>query len=156
MTREKVVAHSAARRVYLVQTKKLVKRLGEDAPLPVEIMRFGLASTRRALRQLGLDGPLRSKAGGGEYETDNGNPVVDAPLPIGLDPATLAAALDGTPGVIVHGRFLNEADEVLGEGNWSVDRHMRQIPDHFHAHARDPHWWMRRFGGGNFRPIPRT
>jgi hypothetical protein len=48
------------------------------------------------------------------------------------------------------------ADEVLGEGNWSVDRHMRQIPDHFHAHARDPHWWMRRFGGGNFRPIPRT
>jgi ribose 5-phosphate isomerase A len=115
MTREKVVAHSAARRVYLVQTKKLVKRLGEDAPLPVEIMRFGLASTRRALRQLGLDGPLRSKAGGGEYETDNGNPVVDAPLPIGLDPATLAAALDETPGVIGHGLFLNEADEVLVE-----------------------------------------
>jgi len=24
---------------------------------------------------------------------------------------------------------------------------MRQIPDHFHAHARDPHWWSRRFGG---------
>ena len=48
------------------------------------------------------------------------------------------------------------ADEVLGAGNWSVDRHMRQIPDHFHAHARDPHWWMRRFGGGNFSPMPRT
>jgi hypothetical protein len=44
------------------------------------------------------------------------------------------------------------ADEVLGAGNWSVDRHMRQIPDHFHAHARDPHWFTRRFGGG--RPLP--
>ena len=28
-----------------------------------------------------------------------------------------------------------------------VDAVMRQIPDHFHAHARDPHWWSRRFGG---------
>ena len=36
------------------------------------------------------------------------------------------------------------ADEVLGEGRWSVDRTMRQIPDHFHAHARDPDWWFRR------------
>jgi len=39
------------------------------------------------------------------------------------------------------------ADRRLGEGNWSYDRVMRQIPDHFHAHARDPQWWSRRFGG---------
>ena len=38
------------------------------------------------------------------------------------------------------------ADARLGPGHWSVDRVMRQIPDHFHAHARDPHWWFRRFG----------
>ncbi len=36
------------------------------------------------------------------------------------------------------------ADAVLGEGTWSVDGTMRQIPDHFHAHARDPDWWFRR------------
>jgi hypothetical protein len=47
------------------------------------------------------------------------------------------------------------ADEVLGEGNWSVDSVMRQIPDHFHAHARDPNWWTRRFGGGRPFPPPR-
>ena len=40
----------------------------------------------------------------------------------------------------------------FGEGGYSVDRVMRQIPDHFHAHARDPHWWSRRFGGGWSRP----
>lgn len=38
------------------------------------------------------------------------------------------------------------ADRQLGAGVWSFDRVMRQIPDHFHAHARDPNWWFRRFG----------
>jgi len=36
------------------------------------------------------------------------------------------------------------ADDVLGAGVWSYDGVMRQIPDHFHAHARDPNWWTRR------------
>jgi hypothetical protein len=33
----------------------------------------------------------------------------------------------------------------FGEGGYSIDGVMRQIPDHFHAHARDPGWWLRRF-----------
>ena len=37
------------------------------------------------------------------------------------------------------------ADAVLGVQRWSLDPVMRQIPDHFHAHARDPNWWERRF-----------
>ncbi|HUY63712.1 MAG TPA: hypothetical protein VMV14_04265 [Acidimicrobiales bacterium] len=43
------------------------------------------------------------------------------------------------------------ADQSLGPGTWSVDRVMRQIPDHFHAHARDPNWWARRMGIGRRR-----
>lgn len=38
------------------------------------------------------------------------------------------------------------ADRRFGEGGWTLDRVMRQIPDHFHAHARDPGWWERRMG----------
>lgn len=38
------------------------------------------------------------------------------------------------------------ADTVLGTGRWSADTVMRQIPDHFHAHARDPGWYLRRLG----------
>jgi hypothetical protein len=34
----------------------------------------------------------------------------------------------------------------FGEGEFTIDRTMRQIPDHFHAHARDRGWWLRRFG----------
>lgn len=28
------------------------------------------------------------------------------------------------------------ADAEFGEGNWRLDDHMRNIPDHYHAHAR--------------------
>ena len=34
--------------------------------------------------------------------------------------------------------FAVVADEVLGEGIWKFDDHMRNIPDHYHAHARAP------------------
>ena len=32
-----------------------------------------------------------------------------------------------------------------GDAEFSIDRVMRQIPEHFHAHARDKNWWARRF-----------
>ncbi len=34
------------------------------------------------------------------------------------------------------------ADEVIGPEGYKIDRVMRQIPDHFHAHARTPTWWF--------------
>lgn len=43
------------------------------------------------------------------------------------------------------------ADARFGEGNWSVDRQMRQVPEHFHAHARDADWWQLRMQ----RPLSR-
>ena len=46
--------------------------------------------------------------------------------------------------------MLAELEKVAAErfdgASWHVDRVMRQIPDHFHAHARDEGWWWRRFG----------
>lgn len=39
------------------------------------------------------------------------------------------------------------ATSLFGADGYALDRHMRQIPDHFHAHARDRNWWHRRFGG---------
>ena len=37
------------------------------------------------------------------------------------------------------------AEALLPDTEWSIDRNMRQIPDHFHAHARDKDWYLRRF-----------
>ena len=47
---------------------------------------------------------------------------------------------------------LAEAGAVrFGAGEWSIDREMRQIPDHFHAHCRDPQWHRQRMS----RPMSR-
>ena len=53
MTREKLVAHASRRRVYLIQSDKLVQRLGEKALLPVEMTPDQLEPVRAALQALG-------------------------------------------------------------------------------------------------------
>ena len=58
-----------------------------------------------------------------------------------------AGPADGPPVVLLHGfpdswklwRHQVAADH-LGEGGFRIDGVMRRIPDHFHAHARDPNW----------------
>ena len=41
-------------------------------------------------------------------------------------------------------RLGDAADERFGPGAWAIDRTMRQVPGHFHAHARDDGWMRRR------------
>jgi len=43
-------------------------------------------------------------------------------------------------------RLSEAAVSRFGPEGWHIDRVMRQIPDHFHAHARDPRWQSRRWG----------
>lgn len=114
MTREKIVARAAARRVYLISADKLVPRLGSAAPLPIEVMPFGFAATDRALREAGLIGTLRAEHGR-PVVTDNNNFILDAPLPTGPSPHEIEALLDSIAGVVGHGLFLREATEVLVE-----------------------------------------
>jgi len=112
MTREKIVAREAARRVYLVDESKLVTRLGEKRPLPIEVIEFALEAVGRRLNHLGLRGQTRQEAGR-PVRTDNGNLIIDAMLPKSIEPDALADALDRISGVVDHGLFLSEADEVL-------------------------------------------
>lgn len=116
MTRERIVAYAAKRRVYMVQERKMVHRLGERATLPVAVLAFGLASTRASLRRLGLNGVVRRTLDGHLFLTDNGTLIVDVTLDDpNLDLDALSAEIDRIPGVMDHGLFLTEADEVLVE-----------------------------------------
>ncbi|MEQ9097333.1 MAG: ribose-5-phosphate isomerase RpiA [Phycisphaerales bacterium] len=132
MTRERLVATAAARRVYLVEEEKLVDHLGERTPLAIAVMAFGLASIRANLRTLGLSGVLRRSMDGTLYVTDNGNLILDVQLhggssnDDGHNYERLAAALNNTPGVIEHGLFLTEATEVLvRRDDGSIERLLR-------------------------------
>lgn len=132
MTREKIAARAAARRVYLIDESKLVGRLGERAPLPVEVLPFGLASVRERLRAAGLDGPIRL-LNGSPARTDNGNAILDVAVPPGADPAALDRLLNDVPGVVGHGLFLAEADEVLVESPSGAVRRLTRDPAHQRA-----------------------
>lgn len=116
MTREKIVARAASRRVYLVQRAKVVMALGHGAPLPIEVLEFGLRSTRAVLARLGLEGTVRAAADStGHYRTDNGHVVIDASMPRNTELEALRAAIDDLPGVVGHGLFLHEADHAIVE-----------------------------------------
>lgn len=125
MTRERIVAWAAERGVYMAGEEKRVERLGEKTPLAIAVMAFGLASTRRALRDLGLNGVVRRNIDGEIYLTDNANLIIDTRLADqNLD--QLSHELNDIPGVIDHGLFLYEADEVLIETAEGVQRTVRE------------------------------
>jgi ribose 5-phosphate isomerase A len=104
-TREKIVAAAADRFVVIVSPEKLVQAVG--GRVPVELLGFGLDATLGALRDIGefrlRDAPL----------TPDGGVLADYFGPVD-DPASLAARLAGTPGVVDHGLFPPEmVSEVL-------------------------------------------
>lgn len=114
MTREKIAARRAKRRVYLVQEHKRVGRLGERSPLPVEIRESALDSARAAFLERGLVAHVRAHEGG-RFTTDNGNPVLDVTLDTPLDLEELSRWIERLRGVVGHGLFINEADEIIIE-----------------------------------------
>jgi ribose 5-phosphate isomerase A len=92
-TREKIVAAAADRFVVISSSDKLVDAL--TAPIPLELLSYGLAATLRALAPVKVRGIAPSP--------DDG--VIADYLGSVEDPAGLAAWLAGTPGVVDHGLF---------------------------------------------------
>ena len=43
----------------------------------------------------------------------------------------------------LHEALTNVANEEFATTPWTIDDHMRNIPDHYHAHARPPYFWRR-------------
>ena len=118
-TREKLVAAAATRFVVIVDSSKTVEWL--HAPIPLELLPFGLPSTLQRIRA-GIGAvQLRDAA-----QSPDGGVIADFLGDIG-DPAQLAARLSATPGVVEHGLFPPEmvSAVVVGRGGVPVwlDRH---------------------------------
>lgn len=112
LVREKVTEVQARRLIIIADHTKLVTRLGEKAPLPVEILRFGFLSTIERLREFLPGGRLR-QPGAQPYVTDNGNYIYDAGLPADFDPRELERRIKGTLGVVDTGFFLGMAERAF-------------------------------------------
>jgi ribose 5-phosphate isomerase A len=106
-TREKIVAAAAQRFVVIVSSDKLVASV--TAPIPLELLEYGLAATLGRLGHAVLRDAPRTPDDGvladwtGEVE----------------DLRELAARLSSTPGVVEHGLFPPElvADVIVGRGD---------------------------------------
>ena len=113
LLREKIVASSTLKEIIIVDSNKLVRKLGTKAPLPVEVVPFGHCYTCNALKKLGCEPELR-KINGIPFTTDNGNYIYDCAFNNGIDdPYRLESDINNIVGVIENGLFLNIAHEVL-------------------------------------------
>ena len=115
--REKIVAKAAKRFIVVVDSSKLVSRLGERTPVPVEVHVFGWKATVGWLGSLGCT-PLLRKSGSAPYITDNGNFIVDCKFGPISDPPALEGRINNLPGVVQNGIFTDMADIVIvGKGD---------------------------------------
>jgi ribose 5-phosphate isomerase A len=115
-TREKIVASMADRFVVIADSSKTVD--GLHAPIPLELLKYGLANTLRLLDDVTLRGVPDSPDGNviADYQGD------------ASDPVNLAAWLGSVPGVVEHGLFPpSMTSEILvGRGD-AVERLTRAI-----------------------------
>jgi ribose 5-phosphate isomerase A len=153
-TREKIVAAAARRFVVIASAEKAVTRLGP--PVPLELIRFGVQSTLRALghaklRAMPAEGADRASVlpgaadddddddggggGGGRsqlhgfLESPDGGVIADYVGAVG-DPRELAARLSATPGVVAHGLFAPEmVSLILIGGEKGVERRAGGKPE---------------------------
>ena len=112
LLREKLVIAAARQVVIVAESPKLVPRLGTTKALPVEVVRFAWPTTRARLLGLLPTATLRQAPDGTPVVTDEGHHLLDCTLPA-TDLPALAAALKSTLGVVEHGLFPDQADEVL-------------------------------------------
>jgi ribose 5-phosphate isomerase A len=112
LTREKLVAQSSAKRIMLVDESKLVERLGQTRPVPVEVLQFAWTLSARLLSDLGCVANLRKQAEN-IFITDNGNYILDCEFGPIEDPASLESRIKLIPGVIESGLFIGIADTLM-------------------------------------------
>jgi ribose 5-phosphate isomerase A len=121
LLREKIVASASDRMIVIADESKWVDVLGRF-PLPVEVVPFGLAATRRAMASAfadsGVSGQMSLRKGkdGHVFVTDGGHWIVDAHLGRIEDAPRLAGLLGAIPGVVEHGLFIGLARTVVLAG----------------------------------------
>lgn len=135
LTMEKILAHHSVRRVFMVDHTKLVSRLGESRPIPVEVVRDALMFVARRLDDMGYDVVVRRPRSGkyGPVLSDICGVIIDVSMPHDKSPERVEDELKSVPGVVETGLFLGLADvvvvgyvnktRIIARGSRSMDLH---------------------------------
>ncbi len=126
---EKILAMRSRVNVVIVSEDKLVGRLGERRPVPVEVVRDALVPVLEAIRTRWPDAAPRTGSGkDGPVVSDWGGVIVDVYTgPLG-DPREAEAFLKSIPGVVETGLFIGYTDYVVvgrSDCSWEVFRYER-------------------------------
>lgn len=125
LVREKLLASAADQFYVLVDESKLVDRIGQNFPIPVEVMPDAWKLVLGQLKQQGGHGELRMNASGDNVAvTAHGSLVLDMTFEH-VDSLELTMVLDTIPGVIEHGIFSELATAVFIGGEQEVEEHWR-------------------------------
>ncbi len=111
---EKIVASAAERFVIVCDESKLVERLADRAPVPVEVVPFAYQIHMPFLEDLGGKPKLRETEGSMPFVSDGGHYIIDCYFDDGIsDPWRLEAELKHRAGVVDTGLFLDMAESVV-------------------------------------------
>jgi ribose 5-phosphate isomerase A len=125
LLREKIVAAASDRMIVIADETKWVETLGRF-PLPIEMIPFGLAATRRLIEKAFADcsvsGQMAVRKGrdGHVFVTDGGHWIMDAHLGRISDAPRLAQSLACIPGVVEHGLFIDLASTAMLAGSQGI------------------------------------
>ena len=113
MFKEKLLISSSPKNYIIVDDSKLVKKLGTNFPVPIEVFPTALLHVEEELKKIGVSELLLRPAKGkdGPIITENGNLILDARFHnIGKD---MEQAIKSITGVIESGLFINYNVEIL-------------------------------------------
>jgi ribose 5-phosphate isomerase A len=119
LTREKIIAYHSKQVIIIVDDSKVVKALGIDFPLPVEVLKFGWTSTGKVLEKFGCNAQLR-KIMGEPFITDNSNYILDCEFEKIDNPEQLEIDINSIPGVVENGLFIGLASKVIVGGKQGI------------------------------------
>ena len=112
---EKIVADAAKEFIVIADESKLVGRLGEKNPVPVEVYPFAFGHVVERIESIGGKPVLRvaNKGKIGPVITDNGNFILDVKFHEIKDPKNLEKGLNVIPGVIENGLFIDMVSRAI-------------------------------------------
>jgi len=113
LTREKIVALCSKKVIIVADETKLVEKLGENHPIPIEIVPFAAKYVISRIEELGGKPKIREAKGKvGPVITDNGNYILDVTFKQIENLTELNEKLKLITGIVETGLFLNLAHQA--------------------------------------------
>ena len=115
LVREKLLANASDQFFVLIDNSKLVERIGQNFPIPIEVAPFSWQMVLHSLVEIGGKGTLRAN-GDGLAVTSHGSLVLDVTFDTALNSQQLNEQLNAIPGIVEHGIFEQLATAIfIGE-----------------------------------------